>query len=293
MTITNPGIYRDIDFRDYQSIPAVNASALKVLTDGGSIRDMGIWMAQGGQDATDAMRMGTLLDEAVIERKKIHQKIIIKPKMGKGEGAKKEYQARMAAANDLAARTGRVVVDGVKVTHLKNQIDSLFNRCHEDEHDIVFDPDADRQLTIVWEEPETGLLCKGRLDLFHGDTLWITDLKSSKSVKDFGIRSAMLKYGYHLSISWYVRGMEILLGEDAACNARFVFSHNLPNYAWRTVPLAPEAIEEGYSVMLYHLKRWAEHADSAIEDMPSMPPMVDYRPPVDIYSTDEEDNDEQ
>lgn len=67
------------------------------------------------------------------------------------------------------------------------------------------------EVTIEWDDPETKLHCKGRLDWAGPSSL--LDLKSSDVItaREFGIKAH--RYHYHVQAAWYRWGYQIATGK--------------------------------------------------------------------------------
>ena len=60
--------------------------------------------------------------------------------------------------------------------------------------------------SMFWTDPDTGALCKGRTDAFiSGDECAILDVKTTKSIKEFG--ASIPDYGYHRQAAYYMDGL--------------------------------------------------------------------------------------
>lgn len=64
-----------------------------------------------------------------------------------------------------------------------------------------------REPSLVWTDGETGLRCKGRVDLVHDDHT-IVDLKTARSVRPWDFGRAVVTYGYHVQAAFYSDGYE-------------------------------------------------------------------------------------
>ena len=64
---------------------------------------------------------------------------------------------------------------------------------------------------MVWEDPDTGELCKCRIDQQNIDGT-IVDLKSTaaRDLKPRTLMSVIYNFGYHQSLAWYRRGCRVL-----------------------------------------------------------------------------------
>ena len=70
---------------------------------------------------------------------------------------------------------------------------------------------AQKQVSIVWNEPNTGVLCKARLDML-GST--IDDLKTAQDASQSEFAYAIGKYLYFVQAGAYTQAMKILTGVE-------------------------------------------------------------------------------
>lgn len=86
---------------------------------------------------------------------------------------------------------------------------------------IVTDPDAKRECSLCWDDPNTGLRCKGRVDLLSD---CIADLKTIRECSDFRMTRECCDYHYHMSMAAYRSGVEVLSGKQLPIRLVFVSS---------------------------------------------------------------------
>jgi exodeoxyribonuclease VIII len=76
----------------------------------------------------------------------------------------------------------------------------------------LLDGDGDLELSMVWQDPDTGLLCKGRYDrlspLLAGGT--IVDLKTTQDASLFAFERSIFNFGYHRQAAMYLDAAEAL-----------------------------------------------------------------------------------
>lgn len=75
--------------------------------------------------------------------------------------------------------------------------------------------EGDAEVTIVWVDPETGILCKGRVDWLLKDFSIILDWKSTSkpggaSPREF--RKSIANFNYHRQPPWYIDGVKAVTG---------------------------------------------------------------------------------
>jgi len=69
-------------------------------------------------------------------------------------------------------------------------------------------------VTLFWDDLETGIPCKARLDWLRQDDRFIADLKTCKDISDYGFTKQVAQLKYYYQAYWYVEGMKVLTGDD-------------------------------------------------------------------------------
>lgn len=64
-----------------------------------------------------------------------------------------------------------------------------------------------RELSIVWRDPETDTLCKGRVDKYAPEVATIADLKSTMNARRDEFNRKIFTFGYYLQAPMYLDGM--------------------------------------------------------------------------------------
>lgn len=73
---------------------------------------------------------------------------------------------------------------------------------------------SQHEVTLVWQDAETGIWCKGRMDNWDGDTRTEADIKTTgKSVHWKAIGRTAYLAGWHVQRAYYGMGVEAITGE--------------------------------------------------------------------------------
>jgi hypothetical protein len=229
-----PGIYRNLSFAEYVAIDAVNQSALRPFLQ--SIRHGEYAMMTRGTPSP-AMEFGTAIHTLMLDGEDEFNRQYavggpINPKTGESYG-----RTTKAFSEWLDTQ------DGLFVTHEEHRrlldIRDRLNG-HSKAGPTIRTPGANRELTIVWDEPVHGqpVRCKARIDWCHPE-VGVLDLKSTRDCSAKAFAKSVADYGYHMQAAWYLLGAE-----------RVGLGRNLP-YGWIAVESAPP-----YGVGLYTLSDW-------------------------------------
>lgn len=228
------GIHEDITFDDYLRIDALNHSTLKLWgrTPAHARYDM-----THPQETTKSLRMGDACHVAVLDPERFTREYARSPtfdmRTNKGKAAAAtwaseypDYAALLPAEYDCACG----MRDSIWAHPLASEM--LKGKGHN-------------ELTIIWVDPESGLLCKGRIDRLTSYMGWtvVIDLKTAKDASIDGFAKACVNYRYHSQAAFYLDGLNVL----AAHERRFIHLviENQPPYLARLMELDESAIEEG------------------------------------------------
>ncbi len=210
------GISYDVSWEDYRAFDAINQSSIK---DG----ERSMLHMRDGRDnpkpATDPMKFGTLLHAGQLEPLEIANRYVVAPDLTEGIEAKvpratKVFKERMKAF--VEANEGKEVVTQDEYDRVLAIVTAIAKHPAASR---LFGRQGGREVTLVWEDADTGLLCKARCDALVLDA-WETigDLKSTRDASPPEFVKSIARYGYGLQAAFCLDGL-------AACghaNANFV-----------------------------------------------------------------------
>lgn len=193
------GIYPGLTYEQYDAIDAVRWTTLREMAK--SPRHY-LWRKTHPLEPTDALRVGIGVHVGVLEPWRFPSAVAV------WDGGKR----------DLRIKAWRDFVD----TNADKTI------LTEDQHEavqamvaaVLADPVARRymvggeaEVVVVWTDRETGLRCKGRIDLAQHRRR-VVDIKSARDldVRLFGKSAANL--GYHTQVTFYSDGLAQLVGAE-------------------------------------------------------------------------------
>lgn len=187
-----PGLYPDIPFKDYLAIPAVSNSYLSKM-------DKCPAAAKVEQEETPSLILGRAVHKVVLEGSKAFLKeFAVAPDLDKRTKAGKEEFAAFQSANE-----GKQILtkdEGDKVLVIGN---AVFK--HPFAKKLLAENVTEQ--TIIWEDRDTGLLCKGRPDcLPDEDKMVIVDLKTARGAGEKEFTRSVVSYGYAKGAAFYHDG---------------------------------------------------------------------------------------
>lgn len=190
------GVHHGIPAQEYHKIPAVSASWLCALRK--SPKHLR-WFLDHGFDETEAKLKGTVAHAATLEPERFAQEYAIGPDVKLNTlGGKKEWGA-FAAANP-----GKELVRG-KMGEEVLEIRRSLMECPE-ARDLI-EIKGDSEVTGIWKDKATGLLCKLRLDRLVVDAALVWDLKLTVCANEYKFAMAARDLDMDLKAAWYLRGL--------------------------------------------------------------------------------------
>jgi len=199
-----PGIYFDLPFEEYLKLPYLSKSLVSaVLKSPAHARAE----MEKGKDSR-SMRLGSYLDDLLLSGDT--DKYVAEPEFYiTDKGEKKPFTLRSPACRKIKERMeaeGKVVLkreDFEKAEMMKRALSESPTA-----KELL---SGKKQVTLIWDDPETGCRLKGRIDVLNNDN--ITDLKTTQDASPDAFRYTMHRFSYHVQAAMYIDGWEILTGE--------------------------------------------------------------------------------
>lgn len=204
-----PGIYRDLSYDEYAKIPAVRSSDLKGFAR--SAAHARYEMLHPSE--TPALVLGQALHVAILEPAKFDETYVSAPECDRrtkdGKATWEAFQSQSVGKIILRADEMRQCIDLARAA-----------QDHPLARGMLDSPGAN-EVTLVWQDEGTGLLCKSRLDrLCNYDSYsTIVDVKTTRDASQRAFAADAARFGYHVQAAWYLRGADAL----APVARRFVF----------------------------------------------------------------------
>lgn len=173
---------------DYKDIKAVNKSTLWELRKSPAHY---FWAVTHETPDTPAMKFGRAIHKAILEPRSFYDEYAIVPKVDRRTKEGKEEWSRFLSENE-----GRELI----TTEDRDLIKAMYAMFKESggceyikgEHEKV----------VTWTDPETGVPCKGRLDVL-GDG-FVADYKTASDASTRAFTREALRYGYDLQAAMYL-----------------------------------------------------------------------------------------
>jgi exodeoxyribonuclease VIII len=195
--IPKPGIYKGVPEEEYHSWEAVSKSSLtKFSKNPGKFKLC-------PQKTTKEMKLGSAIDNLVFDGENtLYEEFAIKPEF-KGKGSVKARTEWEQEYSHLTPITQKEATDCINAA----------NAVQENKLARKYLTDSLYQLSIVWIDEETGLLCKCRPDIKPEGPV-IVDLKSTGDTSYSQFQRIFYQMKYHWQAAFYSEGWEANTGEE-------------------------------------------------------------------------------
>lgn len=239
-----PGIYRGLGFAEYLRIPAVSRGFLWTM------KRQSAAHAQTPKGDSEALGFGRALHEWILT-----PELFMKNYGAKLPGDRRKKENRWI--KDLEAtltENGITLIDPADLDQIKAMTAAV--QAHNAARLLLDVPLDHREVSIVWTDAETGLLCKARADVENRELGCLPDLKTTGDASPDGFRKSVWAYGYHFQGAWYTDGFSALgLKYDSF---PFVAVEKEPPYGVAVYELEPAWIDQGRTEYREQLNRLAE-----------------------------------
>lgn len=232
-----PGIYPDLPFEDYIRIDAASKGKLHALHTRTPAH------ALVTREPTRDMVWGTAFHLAVLEPAKFETGVAMNPHDGRTK-AGKEF---------VAEHAGKIVVSTGDYNDIVRARDTLLRNPTIRAlvgHGLT-------EATGIWNDPDTGLLCRCRPDHYVPDLAMMVDLKTTTNAGPDAFARTAEQFAYDVQASMYSEGWAIAGGGEVE-NFIFVAVEREQPYAHAIYELNEPERARGRAIMRKALARYAE-----------------------------------
>ena len=233
-----PGIYLDVPFEQYLSLQAVSNS---FLCDFERSPANATWSKEAPEaDADSAADLGTLVHALALEPDSFTSRYVVAPSFN---GRSNDGKASKESFEQTAAAAGLAVVDQDTFRQANLMVGSML--AHPEFRRLLRAMGGYSEVTILWRDAETGLLCKARVDrlvIVEGGAI-VLDLKTTAAIEK--IKWSITDYGYDRQEAHYTEGLQAVGFPNVWFFFGFVSSSlSLKKYPVRFVQLRDETKAE-------------------------------------------------
>lgn len=204
------GIYRNVPAAEYHAWNAVNKSSMDVLVERSPLHYH--YALTHPEPQTAAMLIGSAIHCLILDGDEAYASEFIvggpiNPKTGQSYGRDTQAFEKWAAEQGPGNKFLTVSQDAM----IRAMAESVL-RDETAREMIVGDGQNrdDNEVSLVWKDPETGVVCKGRADMIRPKWESITDIKTTEDAGPKGFSRSICDYGYHRQAAWYLDGAKTL-----------------------------------------------------------------------------------
>ena len=214
-----PGLHRDVPMADYLALDAMSGSKLEKLRR--SPLQYRYAEIEAEEEASDALDRGTALHLAILEPALFDGRYVT---IGQCEGRKKGDGLRCTYQGSVY-RAGKSFCKTHDPDAGEPQ-DPAIHVLKQDDYDAVtgmrdavlahprastlFEGAGEFEATVVWEDEETGVLCKARPDRLIERAGMHVSLKSCRDASPWFFPGDAERRGYFRSVAFYRRGLRAI-----------------------------------------------------------------------------------
>lgn len=207
----SPGVYPGISYKEYSQWGAVNFSSLKKLQESPT---QAWYSYHCDSHKSAALTLGSAVHAMVLEPDSFEEEYVVANRNTK---AGKEA-ATEAEANGLAVLTPAEYAQAL----------AMFEQVMLNERVRELLRASETEVSLVWVDAETGVLCKAREDIWCQEIAYQGDLKTLRDTTGFGVSTAVVERGYHFQAQFYKRG-RTALGYDVDGSAMIGVGKDAPH----------------------------------------------------------------
>jgi hypothetical protein len=251
--VTKSGFYQSISFNKYLNDPAINSSGLKIFRR--SPAKFAFWR--------DNDRPGT---QNQLEGSALHS-LILTPELFARDFGKSAMPRANSKAREKWDRMNPMArgLSDISWTRVHEMMEAFKHTPCAVAHDLL--TDGSPELSIWFQDPDTGLSCKIRPDYLRNDDIMI-DVKTTQNGSPEGFFREIKKWGYHYQAAFYTHGLN--MAYTAAGVKRytkafiFIAIENFPPYEVAIYMLSEDIMQAAQEQIKQDLKKYKECLDAGI-----------------------------
>jgi PDDEXK-like domain of unknown function (DUF3799) len=254
------GFHHGLPYEQYAEWDAINFSRLKPILDTPSKCKYGI---DNPKAMTPAMKLGSALHVAVLEPARFESLFYICPPCDRKttEGKALYAEAVEKANGKLVLREGSqtdapLMGEVAKIRGMAASIRNLKSAAP------FLNGTGQNEVSALWQDSETGLMCKGRFDRFLPEfelldgAPVVVEIKSTKDGSDWAFGKEVDGYNYDAQAANYLTGVKSITGKKAG--HVFIVVENFPPYDAAFYMLGDQDLQTGLRKYRSMLSRYAE-----------------------------------
>jgi len=213
------GVYLGVPEQEYHDHPALSRSILAEAAQKSPAHALYEWHSDE-EESSDAASLGTALHSRVLEPESFDARYDVAAdqcEATKGDGDRCTYSAKQRHDGDWFCGTHAPNDEPDDIEVLKaddyEAVQGMTSALHEgpDTSPLLFGMDGASEVTILFDDPVSGIRCKARPDRvvpLSDGSVTIVDLKSTRSAHPDDFKRKISSYGYWLQPPFYTLALE-------------------------------------------------------------------------------------
>lgn len=242
------------------------------------------WLAGKAEEDSEALRFGKLFHCAVLEPERFQRDYLVLPKFGDlrtraGKAARNAWFVEHVQPGELLtellsdegtqARETWIATNTISQTEMTT-IRGMAQRVHTHPEVLGHLFRGQKELTVRWTDRATGIVCKGRADLFDARDGILFDLKTCRKASAEECSKSITNYRYYVQDPWYRSGLRAVGASLRDVDPFvFVFVEKTPPFEIAIVALDEDTLRLGERYMRRDLDTLARCLEA--DDWPGYP----------------------
>lgn len=252
-----PGLHKDVPPETYSRWSAVRSSLLRKVAQS-PYHARYAMLHPEDEDTTKAKDFGQAFHVGALEPDRFNIAFGVMPNLGPRQSSK--VRAEEEAYRAAHAHIRMISKDDYDLVIAMR--DAVWQ--HPTAKEILSSPGAN-ELSAVWKDKGTGVLCKGRQDRFGvwADAPTVVDLKSTVDASRATFSRSIATYGYDQQSAYYLDGFNALAPVDGRKYVLIAVEKTAP-YAVAVYELDQASIAAGRRKYRANLELWARCLESGV-----------------------------
>jgi hypothetical protein len=197
---------------------------------------------------TTAMQFGSALHDAILLPQEFENNYIMLPDCG--DGRTKEGKEKRAKFIEMAIDKKIISANDWNKLGIMIQKIAMNEACN---HMLK---DGKPELSMFWNDLDTGILCKGRMDYYRNDGI-ILDIKTSNNSNKKSFSKSIYEFGYERQAAFYLDAMTIITGKEHS-SFGFIVIEKEPPYEIGLYVLGKKSIDTGRLLYKKDLQKYKD-----------------------------------
>jgi hypothetical protein len=259
----NPGLYFDVDFDTYTWWAGVSHGVLANFRK--TPLHVRYELDHGGKARTPALELGWLLHLATLEPERFDASIAVAIKVDR-----RTTEGKRAWAEFEAANAGKQLVPSDDYESVMAMRNALY--AHPTAGEFLRSP-GKQEVSVLWEDRETGVRCKGRIDKIGqiGEWVVVGDIKTAQDASRRAFEGSLYRFGYNLQAVHYLAGLEALIPPPSGSGVdqpfrRFLFFvvESAPPWAVAVYEMDDVSLAQSEQDRQRYLRRWKKCKETGV-----------------------------